>query len=105
MPRVSTLPQFQTDDKDVGLLQNTWAALLNVMLGNPSLQCNILSKVVLTTGDNKINHLLGRKLIGWRIVRQRASATIYDKQDSNQSPNLTLVLNSSANVTVDLEVF
>lgn len=102
---MATLPVFQTGDKNLTLLQNSWSSLINPLLRNPSLLTNILSQVVLTTGDNTINHLLGRKLQGWRIVRQRGPATIYDNQETNQSPELTLLLVVSQTVTCDIEVF
>lgn len=99
------LTQFQSDDRDFQLLQNSWASQLNPLLDNPSLKSIILENIVLTSGTNVVNHKLGRKLQGWRIVRQRSAASVYDNQDANQQPALTLVLVSSANVSVNLEVF
>lgn len=99
------LPQFQDNDRVFQMMQNTWATQLNPLLANPSLQTLILENISLVTGSNVINHKLGRKLQGWRIVRQRSAASVYDNQDTNQSPQLTLVLVSSANVSVNLEVF
>ncbi len=85
--------------------QNTWATSLNPLLNRPANNSIILPQVKLTTGTNVVNHRLGRKLQGWIPVRIRASATFYDQQDTNQTPDLTLVLVSSADVTIDLEVF
>lgn len=99
------LPQFQSDDKDFQLLQNRWGAILNPVIGNPSNNTLILKNVTLLTGSNTINHLLGRKLQGWRISRQRSAASIYDTQDSNTMQDLTLILVTDADVSVDLEVF
>ncbi len=87
------------------LMQTQWAQQLDPVIANPVLQNNILSKVSLVAGTNVINHKLGRKLQGWQLSRIRASATIYDNQDSNQMPELTLILVSSADVVVDLVVF
>jgi hypothetical protein len=87
------------------LMQTKWAAILDALLGNPSLNSLILQNVSLSSGANTINHTLGRTLTGWRIIRLRASATMYDQQDSNPHPDLTLVLVSSASAVVDLEVF
>ena len=95
LPKGLTLP----------LMQTKWASILDAFLSNPSLQSNILNKVPLSTGANTVNHLLGKKLTGWRVVRLRSSATIYDTQDSNQTPQSTLILVASAPVVVDLEVF
>lgn len=66
----------------------------------------ILTNVELVTGQvNIINHRLGRKLAGWKVVRQRSEAAIWDSQDDNTANNLTLWLRTDQNVTVDLEVF
>lgn len=59
----------------------------------------------LVSGDNTIEHGLGRKLNGWLIMRQNAAATFYDKQDTNTLDDRTLILNASAAVTVALWVF
>lgn len=87
------------------MMQTKWASILDPLLGRQSLNLVILENVSLSTGANVVNHTLGRKLTGWRIVRIRALATIYDTQDSNSMPELTLLLTSSASVVVDLEVF
>lgn len=105
MANNSTLPQFQSDDRNFQLMQNAWAQRLNPLIRNPSLQSLILPQVALISGVNTINHRLGKKLTGWRIVRLRATAEIYDQQDDNQMPDLTLVLVSNAAVTVDIECF
>lgn len=85
--------------------QTQWAQELNPIIANPTNNSIILKNVALVAGTNVINHLLSRNLQGWNPTRIRAAATIYDLQDANQTPQLTLVLVSSANVVVDLEVF
>lgn len=87
------------------MADNLWAAQINPFLSNPALNCVLLKNVSLTTGANIINHRLGRALQGWYPVRIRAAATFFDTQDTNQTPTLTLNLNSSAAVVVDLVVF
>lgn len=96
---------FQDPNKNFMLQQNSWARVLNPILIKPQNSSSILQSVSLVTGANVINHKLGQPLQGWNIVRQRAAASIYDEQDSNPRPNLTLVLVSSADVSVDIEVF
>lgn len=100
-----SLTQFQADDDSMNLMQNSWAAQLNPLLRNQSLQSIILRNITLVAGSNQVNHLLGRRLQGWRIVRLRASATIYDTQDTNKIPDKTLTLVASAGCNVDIEVF
>lgn len=87
------------------MADNRWASILNPIVANPANNSIILKNVQLAIGTNTINHKLGRNLQGWFIVRKRGSADIYDTQDSNQMPNLTLTLVSDAIVTVDLAVF
>ncbi len=77
-----------------------------VLISKPILDGVLLEDVVVTTGVvNAIPHQLGRELIGWMVVRQRASAIVWDTQDVNSNSAQTLFLNSSATVTVDLWVF
>ncbi len=88
------------------MAQTRWAQELNEFIDNPSNNVSILKNIQLISGDNTINHLLGRNLQGWRVIRYQDSwAQLYDKQNANASPNLTLVLNASADVLIDLEVF
>lgn len=96
---------FQPVSKDFSLLQTTWAALINPILNRVQNTSNILDDVVLAIGTNVINHKLGRKLKGWKIVRQSAVASLYDTQATNPTPDLTLRLVSSAVVTISIEVF
>lgn len=107
-----SLPLFQGPDKNLNLLQNTWAALINPVLNRPQNKSVILTSVPLIAGTsgNIINHGLNRRLQGWRMVRIRASATFYDMQDTNKYPELTLILVSSAGtsavpIVCDIEVF
>ena len=101
----SKLPQFQSDDQVMRLMQNRWASIIDPVLAVPLNAGLLLKQVTLASGDNVVNHLLGRELQGWMLVRQRSAADIYDLQDDNKRPALTLLLNSSAPVVVDLWVF
>jgi hypothetical protein len=87
------------------LAQPKWAATLNPLLANPLVSGRLMKHVSLLAGDNSISHGLGRNLQGYLVVLQGAASTIYDKQATNQMPQLTLVLNASAPVIVSLYVF
>lgn len=102
---MASLPQFQSDDTSVQLLQNRWGAILNPIINNPANNSTLLKDIKLTAGSNTVNHLLSKKLQGWSIVRINAAATIYDSQDDNSTPDKTLVLVSNAPCTVSLLVF
>lgn len=99
------LPLFKGGSPDLELLTSKWKSIIDPFLQKPANQSSILKNVVLVNGTTIVNHLLGRPLSGWKVVRQRSQAQIYDLQDINQQPNLTLLLSSNANVVVDLEVF
>lgn len=86
-------------------MQNTWATAIEPVLNCPLVQGHMLNDVSLSVGSNPINHKLGRKLLGWYIVGINAAASIYDTQATNQNPQLTLNLVSSAATQVTLWVF
>jgi len=90
---------------DLAKMQTTWAQQLNPVISNELLQGQLLTNISLINGNNVVNHKLGRKLIGWFIVGINAPATIYDTQSTNQSPQLTLDLVSSADCLCNMWVF
>lgn len=90
---------------NLDMMQTQWATQLNPIISNPTINNLILKSVTLKTGTNVINHKLGRILQGWKSTRIRGPASLYDQQDTNQTPQLTLVLVSNADVVIDIEVF
>lgn len=98
---MTKLPKQLTLDQ----LQTKWPAIIDPITTNPANNSIILPNISLIVGANVINHKLGRKLQGWRTSRVRAVCSLYDTQDTNQMPELTLNLVSNAVVTVDLEVY
>lgn len=100
-----SLPIYNTQSKDLTLLQTNWASQLDPVINQPINQGHILKNVSLLTGTNLVNHLLQRNLQGWFIVRQRSAGLFYDTQDSNQMSQLYLKLVSDSNVSVDIFVF
>jgi len=102
---MNKLRRVQTQDREVNQLQSNVAEVLDPIAALPVINGNILTNVALLAGDNSINHKLGMRLTGWIVIRQRAAAEIFDKQVTNPTPTVTLVLNVSAPVVVDLYVF
>jgi hypothetical protein len=83
-----------------------WKQQLDPVLANPMNGMSILKRITLVSGFNSINHLLGAPLQGWLPIRYHGSyAELYDMQDTNPTPQLTLELNASAPVTITLAVF
>lgn len=97
-----SLALFQTDNRDLSLLQTSWKAAIDPLLSNPLLNGIFLKGIILAASSNTINHLLGRKPQGYLITDINAAATIYRSQPYN---NLTLILTSSAVATVSIYVF
>ena len=79
-----------------------WASALNPVVANPLLQGTIIQNISLIVGNNIVAHKLNRLQIGWFIIDQQGSAAVYRSQPFN---NTTLVLNSSAAVTISLWMF
>lgn len=87
-------------------MQTQWSKDLNPVLANALVNGRLVRNQMLGTGNNVVNHGLGRNLQGWFVTRLRGSfSQIYDTQDSNTMPSLTLNLNASAPVSVDLWVY
>lgn len=86
-------------------MENRWASLIEPVISRSQNNSLILKNITLIAGSNTINHLLGQKLSGWKTTRINAAVTIYDNQDANQTPHLTLVLIASAPAKIELEVF
>lgn len=95
------LPQKQA----LPLMQTTWAQQLDPVISNEIVNGQLLQNQPLINGVTVVNHKLGRKLVGWFVVGINGAAIVYDSQASNQTPQLTLVLNSNAAVSVNLWVF
>ena len=95
-----------TENQELNNLQENIEEVIQPLVKNPLLDGLVLTDVVLTTGqDNRVDHKLGRKLLGWTVVGLNANAVIYDNQANNSLPNSTLLLRTSANCTVKLYVF
>jgi hypothetical protein len=83
-----------------------WKSILDPLLAAPASDAQLLSSISLVNGTTVVNHKLGRALKGWMVVLNSTAGTdIYDSQDTNPSPDKTLILNSSAAAVVSLLVF
>jgi len=98
--------KINTEDRERDQLQENVDQFLEQILRREIIPGILLESISLTTGTpNEISHKLGRKLIGWNVTRMRSQATVWDNQDTNTRKDRTLILNVSANVTVDLWIF
>jgi hypothetical protein len=103
------LRRFQsvnTQDRVLQRIQANVSDVLDPLAKSPTADALLLEGVELKSGKtNHVPHKLGRKLVGWHPARVRAQATLWDSQDSNASPERTIDLHTSADVTADLVVF
>ncbi len=86
----------------VDIMQTKWKSELDPVLSNPLLAGIQLPNIFLINGTTTINHLLGRKMVGWFITDQNAGTTIFRSEPLNDK---TLTLTAGANVTVNLWVY
>lgn len=87
------------------MVQTRWSSQLNPVVNNVLVNGTLIRNVALVSGANEVSHKLGRKLQGWMLTRLNGAAVIYDAQDTNSMPQLTLSLVSDAAVTVDIYCF
>lgn len=110
---IPSTPRMQTDNREVNQLQSNILSTLNQITANPLTSGVLVQSIVLVAASNpnQISHTLGRTLIGWIITRRTANSIQWDSQNSNTiangyaGPENTLLLNTSANVTVDIFCF
>lgn len=84
------------------LMQDRWASQLNPLLSNQITQGALLKDIFLVSGMTVINHLLGRKMVGWIISDITGAALIYRSAPLDDQ---TLTITSDSPVTVNLWVF
>lgn len=106
MAGVKTLKKLSSENPETNKIQDNTQAALDPVLKSPLLNGTLLQNIKLQVSkNNDVDHKLNRNLRGWILVRQRAEATIWDLQDSNNLSKKTLRLRTTADVTVDIWVF
>ena len=97
--------KLNVTDRKLNQIQDSIVDALDPLLALPLSNSNLIQNQALVSGANIVNHGLQRNLIGWFITRKNADQSVYDTQDTNPTPELTLTLVSSGTVNVDLIVF
>ncbi len=99
-----SLPQFNTSDRILSMMQSRWASQLDPVVENPLLKGVILKDVTLAIGDNTVDHKLQRVPQGYLVIDMKdVFSQIFRKESS--MPTLNIILNSSALTVVTLYVF
>lgn len=92
--------RIQTPDRNLQLIQDNISTALNPLQAIPMAGGNMLTGIVLTSGNNNINHKLSHTPQFWILANTNAAVNLYQV-----SANSTvLVLNASAAVTISLWV-
>jgi len=94
--------------RNINILQGNIAGTLNPLVSKVQNDSSNLKDISLVAGRvNKIDHRLGRKLLGYNVMLKGTNPTaiISNDQDNNPSQNLTLWLWTSADCIVDLNVY
>jgi hypothetical protein len=84
------------------MMQTKWKSVLDPFLENPLNSVTFINDVKLKIGVNVVNHLLQKIQHGWIVTDIQGPATVYRSAPFNDQ---TLVLTSSAAVTVSLGVY
>ena len=103
---VKAFKKTSFSDKDLSKLQNNIDIVLRPIVNCPIIDGVLIENVNLSTSvTNEVFHKLGRKPIGFIIVRKSADSRIWDAQSSNPTPDRTFSLLCSNAVTVNIWFF
>lgn len=86
-------------------MQTAWSERLNPVINQPLNGGLIVKNVMIESTGSQVNHGLGRKPQGWFLVRKRGAGDVWDQQDTNTRPDLTLSLISSVTLKADIFIF
>lgn len=103
---IKAFKKLPTANREVDQLQNNIEQYAQPITASQIIDGVLLKSVTLSSATTTVvDHKLGRKLLGWTIVRKRADSRVWDSQDSNKAQDRTLWLECSADVVVDIWVF
>lgn len=105
MAGIKDFKKVANTSEDTAKLQERLQEYLQPITKCPLIDGVLLTDLVLPAGTNTISHKLGRKLIGWIVVRNQANSVLWDGQNGNSLPEKTLIISCSAPTTIDLWVF
>ena len=95
-----------TKDDELRRVQDEVALGFQQVDRQPFMNGVILTGTVLASGtDTKVNHGLGRVPQGFVILAKNATADVWTSTTTNPRPELTIILKSSAAVTVTVWIF
>jgi Tfp pilus assembly protein FimT len=91
-----------TGDRGMDTLQTNIEQAVTPAIKSQLLDGRLITAQNLVSGDNKVQHKLGRVPQGYIIVKRTSGATVYDTSETDSN---FLILNSSGTLTVSIWVF
>jgi hypothetical protein len=98
------LERIITSNSEVDRLQFNVAKAYDTLTAAPLASAQILSDVVIGTAPTLIAHGLGRRFVGWYVIRKKATGDVWESP-SQVAPNSSISLQASTPLTVSLLVF
>ena len=102
---LQTFQKINIDEYNIAQLQQNVEKALNPILNKDIMDHVIIENVVISsTSDTNVNHGLQRlvKVIPFNL---NGNAVVWQKQSSNPTPELSVLMRASADVTCDLLLF
>lgn len=92
-----------TNNVELQKVQENVGEALQPIIKSAILNGAQLDNISLASGNNTIEHRLGKKLSGWIVVKKDSGALIYEVE--SDFPSRILVLNSSSQCNISLWVY
>lgn len=93
--------RIRSTNSDITRLQDAVAEPIRQITSKSILDGVVVSDVSLASGNTTFNHKLGRKPIGYLVIKRSGAADIYDSDLTITS----ITVNSSAAITASFWVF
>lgn len=107
MKRAKPFYDVHVDENDVAgsvkRLSDSIRRAFEGLTKSPIVSGSLITDIDLSTTAIRVEHKLGRKPLGYIVVRQNANAVVYEQDEERQ--DLFLNLRSSATVRVSLWIF
>lgn len=103
---ISSFKKIYTQDQDLQRIQQNTQVVFDGILNQTIIQGNLLPSVSLSNGvDTIIQHKLGYRFTGWIIVNKNATGDVWNSSTVNNKPHQQIILQSDADLIVDLWIF
>jgi len=103
---VKALKKVTSTNPDVQKLNQNVDLIATYITNVPQMDGVLVKAICLKAGvSNEIRHKLGRKPLGWTIVRKRQDSRIWDLQDTNPQQSKSLSIACSHDCQIDIWIF